>query len=236
MACSLPPPAIDTSGKPASPSQPTFRYEFAGVVVGEAEGFVPARWNEPATTVSALRIRVTSSSSPGLSVGSEQTLYRAGIGADCGFRAVPLNMKSFPLGSSVLVKSNDLVSGRVDANKEDPRSALSTAIRNGSIRKATAGDVKAFRDAYLEKKYTRRNLPVPETDDALSVSGVDLGSAYVVLGAFVYPPGLVDEYRVVFFVPQGVPEPSGHIGHSATYDFSSLTVSCTLARTGGMSC
>lgn len=119
---------------------------------------------------------------------------------------------------------------------KSPQPALDEAIRDGAIRKATAEDVKAFRDAYLEKKYISKNLPIPVTDDALSVGGVDLTQAYVVMGTFTYPAGLVDEYKAVFFLPRGVPQPRGDIGHSATYDFETLTVGCTVARTGGISC
>lgn len=122
------------------------------------------------------------------------------------------------------------------AKIKDPQPALDRAIREGSIRKATAEDVSAFRDAYIEKKYTSKNLPVPVTEDALSVTKVDISRSYVVLEKFTYPSGLLNEYRAVFFVPKGVPEPSGEIGHSAVYDFGTLTVGCTLARTGGISC
>ncbi|MEO8024013.1 hypothetical protein [Polaromonas sp.] len=236
IACSPPPPTFDPTGRTVHPPEPTFRYEFIGVVVGEAKGFVPARGNAPATEIAALRIRVVRSSGPDLSIDSEHTLYRAGIGADCGFQAGSLNVKDFPVGSEVVVKSNDLVSGRVIDKIEDPRPALDKAIRDGSIRKATAEDVRAFRDAYVEKKYTRKSLPVPVTEDALSVTRVDISRAYVVLNKFTYPSGLLNEYRAVFFVPIGVPEPSGEIGHSAFYDFETLTVVCTLARTGGISC
>lgn len=119
---------------------------------------------------------------------------------------------------------------------KSPQPALDQAIREGAIRKATAEDVKAFRDAYLEKKYISKSHPVPATENALSVDRVDLTRAYVVMGTFIYPAGLLDEYRAVFFVPTGIPQPRGDIGHSATYDFASLTVSCTLARTGAVSC
>jgi hypothetical protein len=140
MACSPPSPTFDPAGKPVYPPEPTFRYEFVGVVVGEAEGLVPARWNTPATIIAALRIRVVRSLASDLSIGSEHTLYRAGIGADCGFEARSLDTKDFPIGSEVVVKSNDLVSGRVTAEIKDPRSALDKAIRDESIRKAMAED------------------------------------------------------------------------------------------------
>jgi hypothetical protein len=121
-------------------------------------------------------------------------------------------------------------------NSSGPQAALDEAVRRGIVRKATADDVRAFRDAYVEKRYTSKNLPVPGKEDALSVTKVDISRAYVVLGKFAYPPGMVGENRVVFFIPKGVPEPSGEWGHSAFYDFETLTVGCTAARTGGFGC
>ncbi len=118
----------------------------------------------------------------------------------------------------------------------DPQAALEDAVRIGVIRKATAEDIKGFRDAYIEKKYISRNRPVPAGENALSVSNVDTSRAYVVLKPFAYPAGMTDGNRVVFFIPKGVPEPSGAIGHSAAYDLETLTVTCTAARTGGMDC
>ncbi len=122
------------------------------------------------------------------------------------------------------------------AKIRDPQPAFDRAIQEGFIRKATAEDVRAFRDAYIENKYVNKNLPVPVTEDALSVTKVDISRAYVVLKKFTYPSGLVNEYRVAFFIPAGVPAPSGEIGHSVVYDFRTLTVGCTAARTGGISC
>lgn len=128
------------------------------------------------------------------------------------------------------------ISGLIAAKIRDPQPALDQAIQKGFIRKATEEDVGAFRDAYFEKKYTSKNLPIPVNEDALAVTKVDISRAYVVLKKFSYPSGLLDEYRVVFFIPIGVPEPSGEIGHSASYDFGTLTVTCTAARTGGIAC
>jgi len=141
-----------------------------------------------------------------------------------------------PVLSSRSSKKNGRISRLIVAKIKDPQPALDRAVRDGFIRKATAEDIRAFRDAYIEKKYTSNNLPVPATEDALSVTKVDMSRAYVVLKKFTYPSGLLDEYRVIFFVPVGVLEPSGEIGHSAFYDFGSLTINCTLARTGGISC
>lgn len=118
----------------------------------------------------------------------------------------------------------------------DPRPALEEAVRTGLIRKATAEDIKAFRAAYIQKKYAGKPLAVPSSENALSVTGVDVSRAYVVLQKFTYPPGMLNENSVVFFIPKGVPEPAGKYGHAAIYDFETLTVECTAARTGGVGC
>jgi hypothetical protein len=151
------------------------------------------------------------------------------------FGVTILYMTTTPFRMELVQQASAINRFVVDSIK-NPQAALDQAIRDGAIRRATADDVKAFGDAYLEKKYTSQKLPVPETEDALAVSSVDIGRAYVVLAPFTYPSGLINEYRVVFFVPRGVPEPTGDMGHSALYDFASLTVMCKAARTGGIFC
>ena len=44
--------------------------------------------------------------------------------------------------------------------------------------------------------------------------------AYVVLDTFTYPVGLYGRHAVTFFIPKGVPRPSGNPGHSVIYDFN----------------
>ena len=112
------------------------------------------------------------------------------------------------------------------AKIKDPQPALDRALRDGSIRKATAEDVSAFKDAYIEKKYTSKNLPVPDGENALAVTSVDISRAYVVLKEFTYPSGLVNEYRAVFFIPKGVPKPSGGYGQSAIYNLNFISLDC----------
>jgi len=150
-----------------------------------------------------------------------------------GLAALYFETRSFQIE---VVHRVEEISRLIIAKIKDPQPALDRAIREGSIRRATAEDVRAFRDAYIAKKYVSKNLPVPVAEDALSVTKVDISRAYVVLKKFTYPSGLVNEYRVVFFIPADVPEPSGEIGHSAFYDFGTLTIGCTGARTGGSSC
>lgn len=155
--------------------------------------------------------------------------------APIAFGIASLYFTTRSIQADVAQKSKEFGQGIVAAVL-DPQPSLDKAIQAGAIRKATKEDIKAFRDAYVEKKYLTKNLSVPENEDALSVTGVNLARAYVLLDKFTYPTGLVDDYRVVFFVPTGVPKPTGEYGHSAIYHFDTLTVECTVARTGGISC
>lgn len=150
-----------------------------------------------------------------------------------GLAVLYFNTKSI---RSDVVRGSEQIGQSIVAKFVDPQPSLDRAIQAGSIRKATAEDIKAFRVAYLEKKYVRNSLPIPENETALSVTSVDVSRAYVVLKKFTYPSGLVNEYSVVFFVPIDVPNPSGELGHSAVYDFATLTVGCSLARTGSIRC
>ena len=47
--------------------------------------------------------------------------------------------------------------------------------------------------------------------------------AYVVLKAYALPAGLYGANSATFFVPKGVPRPSGNLGHSTLYDFNTMT-------------
>lgn len=130
----------------------------------------------------------------------------------------------------------DVVKPTPSITATDPQVLLDQAVLNRIIRKATAEDVRKFRDAYIDKKYASKNLPVPTNEDALSVTGVDISRAYVVLKEFTYPPGMINEKKVVFFIPKGILEPKGEYGHSAIYDFETLTVWCSYGRNGSFRC
>jgi hypothetical protein len=46
--------------------------------------------------------------------------------------------------------------------------------------------------------------------------------AYVVLKAYTLPAGLYGANSATFFVPRGVPRPTGERGHSTIYDFNTM--------------
>lgn len=99
---------------------------------------------------------------------------------------------------------------------------LEDAVAKGLIRPATSADA----DAWFEAQTA---LP-PRADQAFALGQrapeprrPHLFRAYVVLGEFTYPAGLYGGNSATFFIAEGVPPPSGNPGHSAVYDFNSLT-------------
>jgi hypothetical protein len=110
---------------------------------------------------------------------------------------------------------------------------LEEAVRNGHLRHATKADVEAWTDAVAEST-ARRDIP--------PVAGVGVGiprprlpymhRGFVVLNQFTFPAGLYGGNSASFFVPKGVPRPTGNPGHSAVYDFNTLKCSGALCAAG----
>jgi hypothetical protein len=90
---------------------------------------------------------------------------------------------------------------------------------DGAIRKATQADAAAWLAAWkaahpaIAKRYT--------ASDQELLRSIDLWMAFVIQRPFRYPTGLVGADRAVFFVPKGMPRPTGEQGHSILYDLSS---------------
>jgi hypothetical protein len=126
------------------------------------------------------------------------------------------------------------VASRIE-NPFGAQAALERAVREGELRKATHEDLGLWREAYLAKKSAQKDPSAPVEKDA-RIGSVELSQAYIVLRKFALPWGPTGSNRAVFFVPKGVPLPTGEMGRSAIYDFDTLTVQCTFARTESFSC
>ncbi|WP_129781195.1 hypothetical protein [Peristeroidobacter soli] len=88
------------------------------------------------------------------------------------------------------------------------QAGIDSAVAKGVLRPATPADA----DAWVIV------APAPTARPGLS-------KAYVVLAPFTYPSGLLGADAATFFILRGVPRPAGNPGHSAVYDFNSLTCS-----------
>jgi len=127
------------------------------------------------------------------------------------------------IGAPVYSKFDLVTSTRTPPDSFRDRSAplageagLEQAVRNGQLRPATQADLKAWRIARGEKLPPGMEAGYQARDSQV------LRSQYVVLKEFTFPAGLYGAHSAMFFVPRGVPRPSGNPGHSSVYDYNAL--------------
>lgn len=95
-----------------------------------------------------------------------------------------------------------------------PEEALATAVKNGLLRPATSKDVRDWLTAVKANQEVRQ-----VAKDWQPI----LFNAFVVQQPFNLPASLFGIYT--FFVPKGVPSPTGARGHAVILDFNSLKCS-----------
>jgi hypothetical protein len=98
---------------------------------------------------------------------------------------------------------------------------LRDAVKRGLLREATQQESDVWAVALGKGTPARSAAPT---------SNRVLFQAYVVLKPFVYPSGLYGGNMAVFYVPKGVPLPTGEPGHSVVYDFNTLQCRGPLCR------
>lgn len=115
-------------------------------------------------------------------------------------------------------------------NKLEPlagQAGLEQAVEQGVLRRANLDDAANWINA-LKKKYELQNRPQPNIPP-------DLNNAFVVLKKFTYPGGLYGGHSATFYIPKGVPLPTGDYGHSRVYDLNSISLECTAGSACGRS-
>lgn len=100
---------------------------------------------------------------------------------------------------------------------------LEQGVRDGFLREADASDGAAWIAARRARQHAPVDAP-PIAGGAPAPRMPSMFRAYVVLKAYTLPAGLYGANSATFFVPKGVPRPTGKLGHSTLYDFN--TVSC----------
>jgi hypothetical protein len=95
---------------------------------------------------------------------------------------------------------------------------LEEAVRKGQLRRAVPADAQAWADA---KAGGKRDVPPVAGGSPVRPPSLP-HNAYVVLKAFEFPAGLYGAHSAIFYVPKGVPRPSGQPGHSSVYDFNTI--------------
>jgi hypothetical protein len=146
-------------------------------------------------------------------------------------RVYPIQNSSVVLGYS-LPPNNQLLTSRDTPpesfyDRSQPLAGpagLEAAIRRGLLRRATPKDLKMW-DMAIAQSARQRTVPATSGDNTSDTESFRLLNAYVVLKPFVYPAGLYGSNAGTFFIPKGVPQPTGNLGHSTVFDFNTLT--CT---------
>jgi hypothetical protein len=106
---------------------------------------------------------------------------------------------------------------------------LEDAIRKGLLRKATDADVDAWVNAVVAST-SNRDVPPIAGQGRPKPLRPSTFNAYVVLTPFTYPSGLYGGNLATFFIPKGIPRPTGNSGHSSVYDFNRLNCEGPLCR------
>jgi len=99
---------------------------------------------------------------------------------------------------------------------------IRAALEQGVLRQATLGDAVTFARTYQrhrELEFGVEPIPIAATEGKDSDL---LDNAYVVLKPFKLPSGLFGSAAPTFFVPLGVPRPTGKPGHASINDYNQL--------------
>ena len=95
------------------------------------------------------------------------------------------------------------------------------ALERGLLRQATLGDALEWEGAF--RRHLELEVGSAPPMPVIQGNNTDLlENAFVVLRPFALPSGLYGGAASTFFVPRGVPLPTGKPGHSAINDFNQL--------------
>jgi len=127
------------------------------------------------------------------------------------------------LPSGVALVTSTATSPESFRDKNAPRAGqagLDDAVKAGVLRRATEADLQAWADATAAA--SPGDVPPVAGQRMPSRRRSTNSNAYVVLQPFALPVGLTGKSRAAFYIPKGVPEPTGNPGHSPIYDFNTL--------------
>lgn len=129
---------------------------------------------------------------------------------------------AMPVNATASLSGPSLESFRDKSAPLAGEAGLEEAVLKGLLRKATAADAEAWVDAVIQNN-PQRDIPYVAGQGIPRPSKPPMYNAYVVLAAFIYPAGLFGAHSATFLIPKGVPRPQGNPGHSAIYDFNTLS-------------
>ena len=130
-----------------------------------------------------------------------------------------------PVGSGQLVTSSRIKpeSFRDSSAPLAGPAGLADAVRRGLLREARNEDAQAWQQARSElAPADQPRIANPSASRGGDMS-IRMHNAYMGSKPMRLPAGLYGAHSATFFVPKGVQRPSGDPGHSAIYDFNTMT-------------
>jgi uncharacterized membrane protein len=129
--------------------------------------------------------------------------------------------------STVLDKPVDMNSFRDASAPLAGQVGLDKLLSDGVLRRAQLSDFLSWKRAQRSSQGLPPLSVAGGHDETLPISP---SGAYVVQRQMTYPSGLFGAHAASFIVLKGVPLPLGNPGHSAVYDWNSLTCAGALCR------
>ena len=107
------------------------------------------------------------------------------------------------------------------------QAGLEKLLSDGLLRRAHPSDMVGWKEAQRRSQGLPRLNVAGSQNEAISNLPFH---PYVVQGPMTFPSGLYGAHSVTFIVPKGVPRPLGNPGHSAVYDWNTLTCDGAVCR------
>lgn len=107
------------------------------------------------------------------------------------------------------------------------QAGLDKLLSDGVLRRAQQSDFVGWKRAQRNSQGLPPLSVAGGQDDALPISPTGI---YVVQRQMTYPSGLYGAHSAAFIILKGVPRPTGNPGHSAVYDWNTLTCNGALCR------
>ncbi|MGJ7573374.1 hypothetical protein ACSFBX_22810 [Variovorax sp. RB2P76] len=142
MACS---PSSDPSARSRYEEYLKGKYRFWGVVVAEESVTTPAAPLRPAATMKGLRLRIVESPYVELPVSQEFSFVRAWTGAACEPDYQDLTAAEYPVGTELLLGSDDLLGIRVRGFSRAATHQCPDAVPVGETKATSQGEIETLK-------------------------------------------------------------------------------------------
>ncbi|WP_418118299.1 hypothetical protein [Variovorax sp. 350MFTsu5.1] len=141
MACS---PSSDPTERSKYEEYLKGKYRFWGVVVAQEPVPIPPAPLRGASTVKGLRIRIVESPYPELPVSKEFRFVQASTGGACQTEYQDLSIAEYPVGTELLLGSDDLLGIRVRGFSRSAAHQCPDAVPAGEPKPTSLGEIETL--------------------------------------------------------------------------------------------